>query len=142
MPPGEKSTARAPDGPLPLVGPLDRAEQQQLLAAVVYPFHLFAPGPTSVAWYQLFPTSHDHFELRIYNCFARDALDSKNGRAAIAGHHALVRTVHEQDIEACEMTWSGLQARSFDAGVLAPLEKPLWRFNQWWIEKMRSAMPS
>ena len=45
----------------------------------------------------------------------------------------------EQDIEACEATWTGLGAPSFERGVLAPLEKSIWQFNQWWIERMHGA---
>ncbi len=133
MPQGEDVPASHAPGGLPLVGPLDGPRQRRLVAAVVYPFHLFAPGPTSVAWYQLFPTSHDHFELRIYTCFPREALEDEGLREAVSDHQALVRHVHEQDIGACESTWAGLQARSYHAGRLAPLEEPLWRFNQWWI---------
>jgi len=122
----------------PRAGALEGPEAHQLVAAVVYPFHLFAPGADMLSWYQLLPARHDHFTLRIYPCFARDALADAHAGTRDALRQ-VVRTVHEQDIEACEATWLGMNARSYEAGRLGPLEKPLWQFNRWWIERMRAA---
>jgi phenylpropionate dioxygenase-like ring-hydroxylating dioxygenase large terminal subunit len=127
------------EGGLPLVGELDAEERNRLVAAVVYPFHLFAPSAQLLTWYQLLPHSWDRFTLRIYSCFPRTALDDRGLRDAIEGVQAFTRHVHHEDIRACEATWSGLNARSFESGRLAPLEKPLWQFNQWWIERMGGA---
>ena len=107
-----------------------------LTAAVVFPCHLFAPSADSLTWYQLLPDAHDHFTLRIFSCFPKRVLDDPDRRNAIEGLQAFTRTIHEQDIGACEAVWRGLQARSFDQGRLAPLEKPIWQFNQWWLDRM------
>ena len=107
-----------------------------LVAAVVFPFHLFAPSEHSLAWYQLLPESHDRFTLRVYSCFPREVLDDPAQAELVSGLQAFTRSVHLQDIEACEATWAGLNARSYEAGRLAPLEKPIWQFNQWWMERM------
>ncbi len=128
-----------PASPLPLVGPLDDAQQEQLVAAVVYPFHLFAPGAHALTWYQLFPESVDRFTLQVYSCFPREVVDDPDLREAARGFQELTKVIHLQDIGACEATWSGLGARSYDTGWLSPLEKPIWQFNQWWLERMIDA---
>ncbi len=110
--------------------PIDAGEA--LVAAVVFPFHLFAPAHGSLVWYQLLPVRSDHFVLRIYGCFPKGTFDDPAAADAAREAQALVRVVHGQDIEACEATWSGLQARSFESGRLNGLEKSIWQFNQWW----------
>ncbi len=138
--PAREDGEAAPDSldGLPPVGPMEPHERSQLVAAVVYPFHLFAPSAASLAWYQLLPLCHDRFTLRIYTCFPRATLDDPALRDAVQGMQEVTKAVHHQDIAACEATFAGLSARSYDAGRLGPLEKPLWQFNQWWIERMRS----
>lgn len=107
-----------------------------LNAAVVFPFHLFAPSGDGMAWYQLLPTAWNFFELRIYTCIRPEVLEDPAHGEGLASHQELIRHIHEQDIGACEAVFSGLQARSFDMGPLAPLEKTIWQFNQWWIDRM------
>jgi phenylpropionate dioxygenase-like ring-hydroxylating dioxygenase large terminal subunit len=124
------------EGGLPYVGELGVEERNRLVAAVVYPFHLFAPGAQLLTWYQLLPHSWERFTLRIYSCFPRSTLEDPTLREAVEGIQAFTRRVHQEDIRACEATMSGLDARSFESGRLAPLEKPLWQFNQWWIQRM------
>ena len=90
-----------------------------------------------MAWYQLFPESFDHFTLKIYSCFPRAVVEDEGAAETIELVNGYLRAVHQQDIAACEATWAGLGARSYEVGRLAPLEKPLWQFNQWWIDAMR-----
>jgi len=125
-----------PGAELPLVGPLEPDEAQQLVAAVVYPFHLFAPSPNALTWYHILPETWDRFTLRIYTCVARETLDDPTHREALDAFQAITKGIHHQDITACEAAWSGLTSRSFEAGPLSPLEKPIWQFNQWWVERM------
>ena len=107
-----------------------------LTAAVVFPFHLFAPTAHALTWYQFLPERHDRFALRIYTCFPRAVLEDPAGRDTIESLHALTRTIHTQDIAACEATWRGLRSDAFEQGRLSPLEKPIWQFNQWWLDCM------
>jgi Rieske 2Fe-2S family protein len=44
--------------------------------------------------------------------------------------------IHHQDIAACEAVWAGLTSRSVESGRLSHLERSIWQFNQWWIERM------
>ncbi len=107
-----------------------------LIAATVFPFHLFAPNEDSLTWYQIQPERHDHFKLRIYSCFPPEMIEDPDRASEIEGMQEVVRVIHHQDIEACETVWAGLNSRSFDVGPLCSLEEPIWQFNQWWIEKM------
>ena len=51
--------------------------------------------------------------------------------------HGLLRTIHEQDIGACEaVIMTGLRTSDFDRDPLARIEKAIWEFNQWWCERM------
>jgi phenylpropionate dioxygenase-like ring-hydroxylating dioxygenase large terminal subunit len=126
-------------GGMPRVGELDPEEENRLVAAVVYPFHLFAPSAESLSWYQILPETYDRFTLRIFSCFPRKTLDDPAHADAVRGLQEFVKVVHGQDIGACEAVWSGLNSRSFEAGRLSLLEKPIWQFNQWWLECMAEA---
>ena len=33
-------------------------------------------------------------------------------------------------------TWLGLRSGAFESGRLSHLEKPIWQFNQWWLDRM------
>lgn len=121
---------------LPAHEGLSAAERNCLLAAVVYPFHLFAPSAESVAWYHVLPLSHDRFTLRIYTCLPRATLDDPARAEAIEALRALMVRVHHEDIGACEAAWRGLTSPSAVPGRLCHLERTLWQFNQWWIERM------
>ena len=126
----------SPVGALPRLGTLEEAEERRLVAAAVFPFHLFAPTAESLTWYQLVPGTWDRFTLRIHSCFPRETLENPAYREAVEGLQAFIKVVHHQDIEACEAAWAGLRSRSFESGRLSLLEKPIWQFNQWWIECM------
>lgn len=136
----ERDGAELPPTGLPRAGRVAPEDEHALVAAVVYPFHLFAPTPDALTWYQILPHGHDRFTLRIYSCFAREALDDPAHAEAIDGLQAFTKVVHHQDIGACEAVWSGLASRAFESGRLSPLEKPIWQFNQWWIERMAGAV--
>ncbi|MEM9173696.1 MAG: aromatic ring-hydroxylating dioxygenase subunit alpha [Myxococcota bacterium] len=110
---------------------LSESEQPGLVAAVVWPFHLFAPGPHSMAWYQFLPESADRFTLRIYDCARKGRTDEERQQS-----HAILKVVHEQDIGACESVQAGLESGRFERGPLALLEKSIWQFNRWWAERM------
>ena len=136
----DRATTPSPLGDLPRVQAGDAQNAGPLVAAVVYPFHLFAPTPESLTWYQLLPHGHDRFTLKIFSCFPRDVLQDPAHAAAVEGLQTFTKVIHEQDIQACEAVWAGLASRTFDTGPLCPLEKPIWQFNQWWTERMEAAV--
>ncbi len=124
---GEAAASReAPDGSDPHV----------LVAAVVFPFHLFAVNADSLTWYLLLPDRHDHFTLKVFTCFPKAVVDDPGQSDVVTGLQGLTQTIHMQDIAACDATWSGLNARSFEQGMLSPLERPIWQFNQWWLDRV------
>jgi phenylpropionate dioxygenase-like ring-hydroxylating dioxygenase large terminal subunit len=107
--------------------------EESLLAGCIFPTLLFAPSRDSLSWYQILPERAGRFMLRIYVCPSREM----SGTPAADGLRAFVEQVHLQDIGACEATWAGLQSPCYRAGQLAPLEKSLWQFSQWWLQRMR-----
>ena len=119
----------------PHVAP-DGSDPHVLIAAVVFPFHLFAVNDDSLTWYLLLPDRHDHFTLRVFTCFPKAVLEDPEQADLVTGLQGLTKTIHMQDIDACDATWAGLNARSFEQGHLGPLEKPIWQFNQWWLDRM------
>ena len=136
MPTAGDEPAPAPfaDGPPPAT--LEDWQRSSLVAAVVYPFHLFAPGPDSLTWYQLLPETWDRFTLRTYTCHPRAVIADPAHADACAGLRAFVTTVHQEDIAACEAVWAGLGSPSSVPGRLSLLERAIWQFNQWWIDRM------
>jgi len=125
-----------PLGNLPHHGSLVGDEIGRLVAASVFPFHLFAPSGDSLAWYQILPQTFDRFTLRIFTCFPREALDNAEFEDSVRMLQEFIKVVHHQDIHACKTVWAGLNSRSFEPGRLSGLEKPIWQFNQWWMERM------
>ncbi len=138
MPPTQTPVPGAdnPLGNLPRHGSLAEDEIGTLVAAAVFPFHLFAPSGDSLAWYQILPQTFDRFTLRIFSCFPRAALENAEFEDSVRMLQEFTKVVHHQDIQACETTWAGLNSRSFTQGRLSRLEKPIWQFNQWWLERM------
>jgi hypothetical protein len=140
--PARRSYALENDGPwsLLVMPPRDSATpsdptdwpRDSLLAGCIFPTLLFAPSRDSLSWYQILPEAVGRFTLRIHVCTSREL----NGTAAADGLRAFVEQVHHPDIAACEATWAGLHSPCYHAGLLAPLEKPLWQFSQWWLERM------
>ncbi len=138
-----KETSRAisesPVDALPAAGHPNDEERGRLVAVAVYPFHLFAPTAESLTWYQILPERFDRFSLRIYTCFPRATLEDDALRESVSALQEFVKVIHNEDIGACEAAWAGLSSGSFEAGRLSPLEKTIWQFNQWWIERMSGA---
>lgn len=121
---------------LPAHGTLEKWQSESLVAAVVFPFHLFVPASGTLTWFQLIPASVDRFELRIHLCAPPSTVDDPQFAEGLGGALELLRAIHHQDIGACEAVWAGLNARSYDSGPLSPFERSIWQFNQWWIERM------
>jgi len=140
--PARRSYALDPDGPwsLLVMPPRDSAPPEDpahwpddsLVAGCVFPSTLFALSRDSLSWYQILPEEPGRFTLRIHACPSRTAL----GTPAADALRDLVERIHHQDIGACEATWQGLRSPCYRAGILAPLEKPLWHFTQWWLDRM------
>jgi phenylpropionate dioxygenase-like ring-hydroxylating dioxygenase large terminal subunit len=140
--PARASYALDSDGPWSLLvmpprdakPPADPADwpDASLVAGCVFPAHLVAPTREVLTWYQILPEAPGRFTLRIHVCPSPEMLDSPHAEAI----RALARQIHLQDIEACEATFAGLGSSDYRAGLIAPLERPLWQFAQWWLDRM------
>lgn len=106
--------------------------EASLVAGCVYPSHLFALTPDLLSWYQVLPEAPGRFTLRIHACPSREIRGTEHADAL----REFTRRVHLQDVQACEATFAGLRAPSHRAGVLGPLERALWQWNQWWLREM------
>ena len=133
---GLEHSDETPVGALPAFGNLSDEEKDRLIVAAVFPFHLFGPTAESLVWYQIVPHRFDHFTLRIHTCCPRTTREDASFEPALDGLKEFLRIIHHQDIEACEAVWAGLSDRSFESGRLSILEKPIWQFNQWWLDRM------
>jgi phenylpropionate dioxygenase-like ring-hydroxylating dioxygenase large terminal subunit len=134
--PGLEHSEEAAAGALPKHGSLLPEQENRLIVAAAFPFHLFAPTAESLVWYQIVPGGVDRFTLYIYACLPESTLADERYTATIAGLREFLRLIHHQDIEACEAVWAGLSSGSFESGRLSTLEKPIWQFNQWWLDRM------
>jgi len=135
------SKSLEPVGTLPPVGEkLQDWQRTALVAGVVWPTHLFAPSSDATAWYHILPHSYDRFTLRIYACYPRATLEDSKLAEEVAGRDGLVRIVHNQDIRACELTWSGLTSGLARPGRLHRLERSIWQQNQWWLDRMEDVV--
>ena len=114
---------------------LEDDQKNQLLAICVFPTLLFAASSTGAAWYQLEPTAHDQMTLKIHAMTTRAAAEALDdaGRAALM---AMLRTVHEEDIEANRGPWLGLNGAMTTQGRLSGYEKSIWQLNQLWADAL------
>ena len=116
-------------------GKLGEKEKDQLLAICVFPTLLFAASATGAAWYQLEPTAHDQMTLKIHAMTtpaAAEALDDVSRQELMS----MLRTIHEEDIEANRGPWLGLNGTLTTQGRLSAYEKSIWQLNQLWADAL------
>ena len=63
---------------------------------------------------------------------AAEALDDASRVALMA----MLRAVHEEDIEANRGPWLGLNGALTTQGRLSPYEKSIWQLNQLWADAL------
>jgi hypothetical protein len=56
--------------------------------------------------------------------------------AIVAGSEQMTAFVHNEDIDANDTVWRGLNAPMTSQGRLSPLERSIWQLNQWWVGKI------
>jgi phenylpropionate dioxygenase-like ring-hydroxylating dioxygenase large terminal subunit len=133
-----QNPAREPGGPslLPAIEGLPSELQDGFVVINAYPFHLFAVTPDQLVWYQLEPHDVGHFTLRIHLCFPESTLADPAHEKGIALTRDFVRAIHLEDIAVCEGTWRGLRSRAASPGRYSRLEKALWQFNQYVLDRV------
>jgi phenylpropionate dioxygenase-like ring-hydroxylating dioxygenase large terminal subunit len=114
---------------------LEGKQLDELFAACVYPTLLFAASASGGFWYQLEPGSEDQMRLRIHALAfpeVAQSMDEESREMLRAG----VTMIHEEDIEANEGVWKGLQAGATKQGRLSLFEESIWHLNQLWLDRM------
>ncbi len=125
---------REPDS-LPLLPGLPSGNHH-LIACLVSPTLLFAPGDTMVAWYQVLPAAVDHMTLKIHILVHPETASDAAYADALAEMMAGVQFVHEEDIAVNEGPWRGVNAPLAAAGRLSRHEAAIWHMNQFWAERV------
>jgi len=123
-----------PLGLMPPISGLTMEEQTKFIVCAVFPFHLFAVNPDNMVYYQLHPHSVDHFTLRIFLCVP----PAVAADPAVEHVRGFLDTVHQQDIVACSGVQTGLHSRLATQGRFSHLEKALWQFNQFVLDRVIS----
>ena len=118
---------------------LTDAERKRLFAAVVFPTFLFAASNEAGIWYQLKPNAHDDMDLYIHLLLHPDFAAALTPDELIEVR-SQVSAVHEEDIEANQGPWLGLNGRFSAQGRLSPFEKAIWQLNQHWVSRMATAL--
>ncbi len=114
---------------------LEGEQKNELLAICVFPTLLFAASANGAAWYQLEPTAHDQMTLRIHAMTTRAAAEAMDD-ASRAELMTMLRTIHEEDIEANRGPWLGLNGAMTTQGRLSLYEKSIWQLNQLWADAL------
>ena len=74
--------------------------------------------------------------LKIHFCLPRHLAEQDKDGSGAAATADMLTLIHNEDIEANDMVWRGLNAPLTTQGRLSPLEKSIWQMNQWWLGKM------
>ena len=74
--------------------------------------------------------------LKIHALASKETIASLD-EETIEGIGALVSVIHEEDIEANEGVWKGLNAGATKQGRLSSFEEPIWQLNQLWLDRMK-----
>ena len=76
--------------------------------------------------------------LIIHTLLPKAIANSPEGADAAAGMQAVIDNIHREDIAVNSGPWAGANAPLTQQGFLSQLEKSIWLFNQWWLERMRT----
>jgi len=90
----------------------------------------------SLVWYQVLPVAAQHIELKIHICLPQSMQALPDFTEIVDGAAAMVDAIHQEDIVANNLVWSGLTAPMTRQGRLSPLERSIWQFNHWWSQQL------
>ncbi len=123
-------------GGLPMVPGLEDWQQRDLFATAIFPHFLLGIQGNATAWYQIFPTSVDEMLLKIHICVPASSTKLADFETLADGAAEMLSYIHNEDIAANDMVWAGLNAPLTGQGRLSPLERSIWQFNQWWLNRV------
>ena len=120
---------------LPVSPRLTPDQLSEFIVAAIFPFHLFAISPDSMQYYQIQPLAVDRLTLRIFNCLPMESQKPEYAGTADSIRD-FVNSVHLQDIVACQGVQAGYRSNSARAGRYSHLEKALWQFHRFLLERL------
>lgn len=115
----------------PVTAGLSDAQRADFLVCCVFPLHLFATNPDSIAWYEVVPHGAERFTLRVHVCVPPGVTDEEG-----EGLRSFIDAVHREDIRACTSVQQGLRSTLAARGRLSHLEKCVWQFQRWVSERV------
>ena len=108
------------------------------LAGLIMPSFCWLNVEVGAFWYQLIPQAHDQMKLVLHTLLPIEIANSPDGEGAAQGMQALIDSIHQEDIAVNAGPWAGLNAPLARPGYLSQLEKSIWQFNQWWLDRMQT----
>ncbi|CAE7149391.1 cntA [Symbiodinium necroappetens] len=124
-----------PPGSATIAG-LEDWQAKDLFASVIFPHFMLGIHGQGAAWYQVIPAAANHLTLKIHLMMPKSAAEHADFESMVAEMAESVSAIHQEDIEANDLVWVGLNAPMTEQGRLSPLEKSIWQLNQWWLDKM------
>lgn len=121
---------------LPVVRGLPPDLAGQLFVAAVFPSHLIAATAETLVWYRIEPRSAESLRLTTCLCVLPQALDDPAYASAVEATREALRAIHIQDIAACEGVQAGYRSRFAQSGRYSHLEKALWQFHNWLLDRI------
>ena len=121
---------------LPVVPSLPAELAGQLFVAAVFPSHLIAATAETLVWYRIEPRSAESLRLTTYACVLPQAADDPAYAPAVKASLESLRAIHMQDIAACEGVQAGYRSRFAQSGRYSHLEKALWQFHNWLLDRI------
>ena len=100
---------------------------------MIFPYFIFAVQGEHAFWYQISPQSVDRFLLKIHVLLPKHHRGIDGYDDIVKAMAVGVKVVHEEDIRANDLVWTGLTAPMTEQGRLSPLENSIWQMNQWWL---------
>jgi len=131
---------------IPIEGPCAVLENPSLdgdspfFAIHIFPTLMFAPSRGEMplcAWYEMQIDRHDHIRLRIHLLLPEPLAGNEQWVDAALER---LRTIHLEDIPACQGIQRGIQSRIWQPGLLSRQEATLSHFRRFLIDRLTSAI--
>ena len=113
--------------------------RQEILASLIMPCFAWLNTASATFWYQVQPLKNNQFHLWIHSLLPREIAQGPDGEEVTEAVQSTINNIHLEDIVVNKGPFHGLQAPLTKPGRLSPLEKSIWQFNQWWVQRIITA---